>query len=314
MCTAICVNKGDFYFGRNMDIGGSFGEEVVFAPRNFPISMKMGSPMTLHYAMIGMAHVSRGCPLYADAMNEKGLSMAALRFANYAHYEEAKGKMSIAPYELIPFVLGKCATIEQARGLIGKISLAPIRFSDELPLVPLHFIIADASGAIVVEQTKDGLKVHNNPVGVLTNSPSFDFHLTNLMQHSACNIDNNKKSGYMPFFMRNYSAFGLPGDNSSASRFIRAAFMKDHAFFGETEPECVAQFFHLLGSTSVIHGASDADLADYTTYSCCMNTKKGIYYYKTYYGMRVHAVIMPHDAMDGKKLILYPLDSVAYIS
>ena len=71
MCTSIAMNTEDFYFGRTMDIEYSFGEKVVFTPRNYPISFRKNDTLHRHYAMLGMASVMENYPLYAEAVNER---------------------------------------------------------------------------------------------------------------------------------------------------------------------------------------------------------------------------------------------------
>ena len=176
MCTAITYSTKDHYFGRNLDLEYSYHEEVVVAPRNFPLLFRKCGSICSHYALIGMAFVVDDYPLYYDATNEKGLSMAGLNFPGNAHYfEERDGAVNIAPFEFVPWILGQCASVEEARQLLSRVNLININFSQVLPLSPLHWMIADQKEAIVVESVKDGLKVYDNPVGVMTNNPTFTY-------------------------------------------------------------------------------------------------------------------------------------------
>ena len=106
MCTAVTYKTKDHYFGRNLDLEGSFGETVTVTPRNFPLAFRKMGMLETHYAMIGMAHIAEGYPLYYDATNEKGLSAAGLNFPGNAHYFPAQNDgQDIASFELIPFIL-----------------------------------------------------------------------------------------------------------------------------------------------------------------------------------------------------------------
>ena len=181
MCTAITYASGDHYFGRNLDLDHSYNETVTVAPRGFPFAFRRAATLKEHYAMIGMAFVVENYPLYYDATNEKGLSMAGLNFPASAFYgPEKDGPDNISPFEFIPWLLGQCANLAEARKLLARIHLANIPFSARLPLSPLHWLIADQTGAIVVEAVREGLKIYEDPVGVLTNEPPFDYQMFHL--------------------------------------------------------------------------------------------------------------------------------------
>ena len=119
ICTAITFNGRQRYFGRNLDLEFVYGEKVVVTPRNFPLEFRFTETLKSHYAMIGMALVQNDYPLYFDATNEKGLSMAGLNFSKNAVYNPLKcDKDNIASFELIPFILGQCACVSQAEKLL----------------------------------------------------------------------------------------------------------------------------------------------------------------------------------------------------
>lgn len=172
MCTSIAFTKPAL-FGRNLDLEYSFGEQVVITPRNHPFRFHHLPEMKRHLALIGMATVAEDTALYAEAVNEKGLYMAGLNFPGNAHYfvRDVPGKEMVAPYELIPLVLGQCETLAQAREMLGRLALTAIPFAPGYPLAPLHWHIADATGALVAEPMADGLKLYEDPVGVMTNNP-----------------------------------------------------------------------------------------------------------------------------------------------
>ena len=175
MCTAATYKTKDFYFGRTLDYEFSYGDEVTVTPRNFPFHWRHMDALESHFAIIGMACVIGGCPLYYDAVNEKGLGMAGLNFVgNAAYHDCAPDKDNVAQFEFIPWILSQCATVSEARVLLGKINLTNTPFNDKLPVAQLHWIIADRNEAITVESMRDGLKIYDNPVGVLTNNPPFN--------------------------------------------------------------------------------------------------------------------------------------------
>ena len=181
MCTAVGFQGKDFYFGRTLDLECSYDEKVVITPRNYPFSFRFLPPIHRHHAMIGVAHVVRGCPLYYEAVNEKGLGMAGLNFPGNACYQaEAQGKDNVASFEFIPWVLAQCATLPEVRALLDRLNLVDVAFSPELPPATLHWMIASRDGALVVESTKDGLQIYDDPVGVMTNEPPFPYQMLNL--------------------------------------------------------------------------------------------------------------------------------------
>jgi len=315
MCTSIALRTKDFYFGRNLDLEYQFGERVVVVPRKYPFSLRRAGEMRRHFAMIGMATVMDGYPLYAEAVNEKGLGIAGLNFPGNAYYPEAtgEGKTEISPFELIPYLLGQCASVSEARKMLEKMQLVRIDFSEQTPLSPLHWHIADRNESIVLESMRDGMHIHENPVGVMTNSPPFDFHMTNLNQYlnlTAAYPDNRfHPAAKLEPFGVGLGSIGLPGDFSPASRFVKAAFLKLNSISEDGEADSVSRFFHLLDAVAMPDGAVQTRDGQYehTSYSCCANADKGIYYYKTYTNNQLSAVDMHREDLDGETLYEYPL-------
>ncbi len=320
MCTAATYATKDHYFGRTFDWEVSYGEQIAITPRNYPLHFRKMPTIEKHYALIGMAVVVGDVPLYYDAINEKGLGMAGLNFPNNTDYKEyAEGKDNITPFEFIPWMLGQCENVQDARMLLDRINLVKISFSEQYPLSPLHWIIADRKEAITVECVKEGLKVYDNPVGVLTNNPPFDMHLfylTNFMQMSKEEPANRFAEGLeLKPYSRGMGAMGLPGDLSSASRFVRCAFIKMNALSGESEEESVSQFFHILGSVAQQRGCVrlGPDTYEISVYTSCCNLDQGKYYYKTYDNSTISCVDMHKENLDGRELVVYGLNRQMHI-
>lgn len=314
MCTAITYQTRDHYFGRNLDLEYSYHEVVTITPRNYPFRFRKTTGLKTHYAMIGMAHVADGFPLYYEATNETGLSMAGLNFPDNADYKpEAPGKDNVAPFEFIPWLLGQCADLAQARELLARVNLIRLPFSADLPLSPLHWMISDRSGSITVECVRGGLWVYDNPVGVLTNNPPFDFQMLNLTNYMGLSRDAPVNRFCPELDLKPYclgmGAMGLPGDLSSASRFVRAAFTRLNSVSGGSESESVSQFFHILGSVAQQRGCVRLENGSYevTLYSSCCNTDRGVYYYTTYENSQITAVDMHREDLNGQTLSVYPL-------
>lgn len=314
MCTAITYQTRDHYFGRNLDLEYSYHEVVTITPRNYPFHFRKTNSLKTHYAMIGMAHVADGFPLYYEATNETGLSMAGLNFPDNADYKpEAPGKDNVAPFEFIPWLLGQCADLAQAKELLARVNLIRLPFSADLPLSPLHWMISDRSGSITVECVRGGLWVYDNPVGVLTNNPPFDFQMLNLTNYMGLSRDAPVNRFCPELDLKPYclgmGAMGLPGDLSSASRFVRAAFTRLNSVSGGSESESVSQFFHILGSVAQQRGCVRLENGSYevTLYSSCCNTDRGVYYYTTYENSQITAVDMHREDLNGQALSVYPL-------
>ena len=314
MCTAATYKTKDFYFGRTLDYEFSYGDEVTITPRNYPFHFRHIGTMTKHYAMIGMAYVADDFPLYYEAVNEAGLGMAGLNFVGNADYKGRESdKDNVAQFEFIPWILGQCASVKEARVLLEKINLINPPFSQELPLAQLHWIIADRNEALTVESVMEGIKIYDNPVGVLTNNPPFNeqmFQLNNYMNLSP-QAPQNHFSDKLPLhaYSRGMGALGLPGDLSSQSRFVRAAFVKMNSVSGDSESESVSQFFHILGAVDQPRGCCDVGDGKFeiTIYTSCCNTDKGVYYYTTYDNHQITAVNMYKENLDDSYLVRYPL-------
>lgn len=314
MCTAATYQTKGFYMGRTLDYEFSYGDEITVTPRNYEFQFRHMGSVSSHYAMIGMAHVAGDYPLYYDAMNEKGLGMAGLNFVGNAAFQEVDDtRDNVAQFEFIPWILCQCATLEEAKRLLSRMNLVGTPFSPQLPTAQLHWLIADKSGSLTVECMADGLHIYDNPVGVLTNNPPFDkqlFHLNDFMHLSPKQPENTFSSDLnLQTYSRGMGALGLPGDLSSASRFVRVAFTKMNSRSGDSENESVSQFFHILGSVDQQRGCCEVADGKYeiTLYTSCCSADTGIYYYTTYENHQISGVDMYRENLDGNTLARYPL-------
>lgn len=316
MCTCVgMMQNGAFYFGRNLDLEYSFGEQVAAMPRTFPLSFSFEEGQKAHLAMIGMASVADDFPLYAEAVNEKGVGIAGLNFPGNAHYfpAPAEGSCNLAPWELIPYVLGRCETAAEAALLLRRVRLVAKPFKGGLPLAPLHWMIADKRGCFVAEPMPSGMRVFEDSACILTNNPPFEYHMQRL--NDFMNLTPappvNRMTPALPLraYGQGMGAIGLPGDVSPSSRFVRAAYYAGNSACAAGEGGAVSQFFHVLGAVEMVRGGVLAPDGRYdiTTYSCCVDAEKGIYYYKTYDNSRINAVRLDAEAA-GNELSLYPLE------
>ena len=315
MCTSIVYNAGDGYFGRNLDLEVSFGQEVVITPRDYAFNFRKMPTMNNHYAIIGVALVKDNYPLYFDGVNEEGVGMAGLNFDGPAHFFPVEDdKDNISPFEFIPYVLGQCKNVEEAKQLMANLNLVNINFSDQLKLSPLHWLIADRSGkSIVVESTATGLHVYDNPVGVLTNNPEFPQQLTNLANYQSVSPAEPTNTLTPGITLNNYSrgigSHLLPGGMDSESRFVKETFTKMHAPAGKSERENVTNYFQTLHAVDQQKGLDEVapDTFEYTIYSDGVNLTTGTLYYTTYENSQINAVAMRNATLNSRDLVVYPM-------
>ena len=311
MCTAIRLKGQNTYFGRNLDLNASFGEQVVLTPRNYPFSFTDGERSDSHYAILGMATIAKGYPLYADAFNEKGLAMAGLNYPGNARYfERVEGRSNVSPFELIPYLLTKFSSVDEVRPFLEHLNLVDVPFAPQIPLAPLHWIIADKERSIVLESNSDGLRVYDDPYDVLTNNPSFPFHRENIKRYRM--LSNQEGEGRLaegidlkPFSVGFGSMF-LPGDYTSPSRFVKACYLVHHAVFDEeSDAEARRAFFRILDSVSFPKGSvlNPDGSFETTIYSSCMNLDRKTYCYKTESNASLTMVQMEDNPLDGRELM-----------
>ena len=323
MCTSLTLPTpdGTNLFGRTLDLDAHFGEALTLTPRRYPFSFADCYPLTHHYALLGMAAVAdnavaRGYPLYAEAMNEKGLCMAGLRFAESAVYapRPQAGFLNLAPWELIPYLLGTCATVAEARSALSDICMVDKPFSDTVGTAPLHWHIVDADpahGGLAVEVTSAGMAVYpDEGAGVLANEPPYPHQVASLR---AC-------------MARLRDTPDLPGDYSSPSRFTRAALLRKWVIEGSLSPQTVrddtqnaveiaphTQFFRILAAVSPVAGAvmTPEGKCHRTLYTCCMDTAAVAYLYHTESDPTIRRTSFSAQNLNGEAPFIPNLDRIS---
>lgn len=292
MCTAL---HWQGRFGRNLDLEYELPGTVTLTPRHFALP---GLPR--HHALLGMALIRDGFPLYFDAMNEAGLAIAGLRFADSACYGSAiSAQKNIPSWLLIPWLLGKCSGISEVKSLLPRLQITDEPFSAALPPSPLHWMIADLHSALVLEACRDGLHWYDAPLGVLTNEPPFPVQLAH-WEHFA-SLPPSKPGAFSP-------TPPLPADASSAARFVRTAFTRRYADPGESPTQTTAQFFRILEQAAAVKGC--VRLADdrrfYTRYTGCCDLSQGSYLWKTYWDPQMHSACFSQGEPDSDTLQRFP--------
>lgn len=316
MCTALTLKTKDGYnlFGRNMDLSYAFNQAVTLLPRNYEYRDRVTGNMKKNkYAILGMATIIEDYPAFADAFNEKGLGCAALNFPIYSHLEDKiiEGKNNLAPYDLIIWILANFETVDDVLKELRNVELVAIPINEKIPLPTLHWIVSDKNGkSIVIEKTKDGLKAYINPIGVLTNSPTFDWHLINLNEYMNITPIQPKPVKWVDEELKplgvGIGTNGLPGGFSGVDRFVRISYLKSNISETKDLMTGISQFFHMLNNVAVPRGAVISDgLDDITLYTSCMCQEQGIYYYTTYNNNGISAIDMNKEDLNSKEIKIF---------
>ena len=326
MCTGLALETKDglHLFGRNMDIEYSFNQSIIFIPRNFKCVNKSNKKeLTTKYAVLGMGTIFDDYPTFADGMNEKGLGCAGLNFPVYVSYskEDIEGKTNIPVYNFLLWVLANFSSVEEVKEALKNANIVDIPISKNIPNTTLHRMISDITGkSIVVEQTKEKLNVFDNNIGVLTNSPTFDWHVANLNQYVSLRYNQvpEFKLGdqSLTALGQGTGLVGLPGDFTPASRFIRVAFLRDAMIKNDKDSIDLIEFFHILNNVAMVRGSTRTieEKSDLTQYTSCMCLEKGIYYYNTYENNQINAIDMNKENLDGNEIKTYKYNKTLSIN
>lgn len=300
MCTHIVIkNNTSLMAARTMDFSFPLQPTMYVMPRNYPIEyISKGLKLEKHKAFLGLGQNING-HVFADGINEYGLSCAALYFEGYAKYntEEVNGKVNLAPHEIVSYILASCKDTEDVQKVFQNINLVAHDLALVGAVTPLHWVVVDSSGkSIVIEPMEDGVSIKENAIGVVTNSPNLEWQLTNLRNYISLspNADNNLKIDDLELkpFGQGSGSFGLPGDYTPPSRFIRAAYNKFTVEKGKTEKDLVKTAYHILNTVSVPKGAviTNSKQIDYTQYTTYMSLLTKTYYFKTYDNINVMSI------------------------
>ena len=327
MCTCIDYHSKHHYFGRTLDLDHHYNEEVIVSPRSHKTPFLNGQDPQSSYAMVGMATLAGDYPLYYEACNEMGLAMAGLYFVENAEYfAPQENKLNLAVFELMPYFLGKFGSIAELKPELDRLNITNQSFDANFPSSPMHWMMCDKKECIVIEQRADGLHIYDNPAHVMTNNPSFDIQLASQKKIMRLNCEHiaipedfrnellnlaqmDKDYVSSSFVCDGYGALGLPGDQSSNSRFLRVSFNLSHSCkYGDPLADAV-QFFHILDSVSDVKGTviSRNGAEDSTLYTSCIDTDDLVYYYKTYENPQISAVRLSSELSKGPSISHFAL-------
>lgn len=300
MCTAITLQsqEGETFFGRTMDFSYNIQPRLYTIPESYVWNNTLnGNRIQDNYSFIGMGQELDGLLGFFDGVNEKGFAAATLYFAGYAQYntlEDDQDVVQIASFDFLHYILGKCATIADLKTLLENISIVGLQDPVTQTVAPLHWIAVDKSGkCVVIEQTERGLELFPNPIGVMANSPDFQWHMTNLTNYMGASPKQMSETYWGNIRLTPFGQAGgttlLPGGYTSPERFVRTAYLKTHVPIPQNRIESVLSCFHIMESVTIPKGAviTARNTYDYTKYTAFINTSTCEYFFKTYDDIQV---------------------------
>lgn len=300
MCTAITLKsqQGETFFGRNMDFSYEIEPHLYIVPRDYQWDNVLnGEKIRNSYRFIGIGQELDGLLAFFDGVNEMGFAAAALYFAGYAAYDvppEPQVRDQIASFDFLHYILGKCASVKDLAVILKNLAIAGREDPVTGTVAPLHWIAADRSGeCVVIELTERGKEVFYNPIGVMTNSPDFQWHMTNLRNYMEAAPWQKDEAWWGNLRLTPFGQAGgtqpLPGGYTSPERFVRTAYLKSHIPAPQSSSEAVVSCFHVMESVTVPKGAviTSRNTYDYTKYTAFINTNTCEYFFKTYDNIQV---------------------------
>jgi choloylglycine hydrolase len=314
MCTGIRFSDGDghLYLARNLDWTSGYGEQVVVTPTGYAPRSPFGAVPSIRHATIGMGIVEEDTPLYFDCGNDAGLAVAGLNFPGYAEYAAGpvEGATNVAAFELPLWVCSQFGSVEEVAAALPDVVVVDRPINEKYPSSLLHWIIADATRAIVVEHTADGMHVFDDDVDVLANQPGFSWHHENLRNYLNTSPEFPGetvlgRARLTPFGSGSHMR-GIPGDYSSPSRFVRAAYVNAHYPGKPSEEENVSRAFHTLQQVAMVDGCAAMGSGEFekTIYTGLFSSRTTTYYWNTYDDPAIRSVALADHKPSGTELVL----------
>ena len=322
-CTGIrlIAEDGTVVYARTLEFGVDLNSDVLMVPRGYARTGttpdgENGAAWTSRYASIGANGV--GLPYLFDGLNEKGLAVGLFYFpttAGYVRYQAAEASRTIAPWQVGSWILENFGTVDEVKQNIGKVVVANVVFKQWGFVPPVHVVVHDAAGkSIVIEYVEGKLHVHDNLIGVMTNSPVFDWHMTNLRNYVNFSMVNKppiEVGGVkLTALGQGTGMLGMPGDFTPPSRFVRAVAYSTSVLPSKTGAEAVLQAFHILNNFDIPEGAvraaeKDANgniVTDRTIWTSASDLKAKRFYFRTYQNSQIRSVDLMRMPLDAKAI------------
>ncbi len=307
-CTGIqlVAKDGGVIAARTLEFGVDLHSNVLVVPAGTAFNGTLpdggkGISYTTKYGFAGAN--AEGMNAILDGINDQGLYVGLFYFPDYASYADAtkdNAARAMAPYEYANWLLGNFANVDEVKASFDKVVLVPVVLDAIKQVPPVHFVVHDRSGkSVVIEPINKALKIYDNPLGVVTNSPTFDWHMTNLRNYvnlTATNVPPLNLGGVtLAQFGQGSGLRGLPGDFTPPSRFVRAVAFSQSAIQSDTAEQAILQAFHILNNFDIPYGAvrdthEGQTTAEYTTWTSASDLKNLRWYFRTYGDQSIHAV------------------------
>lgn len=320
-CTGLQLKAldGSYVNGRTVEFGVALDIAGLIVPRN------MDFKGTLPDGTAGLAYKSKygaigantfGEAAIVDGINEKGLSVGMFYFPGYATYATITPQNkthALSPTEFPNWILTQFSTVDEVKAAISNVVIAPTTPKNWPGLPPFHYIVYDQSGkSIAIEPTDGQLKVYDNPIGVFTNSPTFDWQITNIANYINLSPNNTvtKTIDNMQIkqFGEGSGMHGLPGDFTPPSRFIRATIFSNTAVPVNNADQAVLQAFHILNQFDIPVGAvrtvmsNSQMIPEYTLATTVKDTRNLNYYFRTYDDQTIKVINLAKCDLNAKAL------------
>ncbi len=319
-CTGITIKPkdGSVIFARTLEFGMDLKSNILIVPREKEFvgtapGDKAGLRWKTKYGIVGTNAFE--LPVIVDGLNEKGLHVGLFYFPGFAKYQDVAAEefpKALAPWELGSFLLGTCSNVKEAGTAAKSVRVGAVVQKDMGFVPPVHYIVTDASGNSVVLEYIDGeLKVYANPFGVMSNSPSFDWHMTNLSNYVTLTDKNIEKIDLAGKEIKGLGQgsgmLGLPGDFTPPSRFVRAVAFSKSALPVEKARDGVLQAFHILNQFDIPKGAARGtehgkEVSDYTLWTSAADLKNLRYYIRTFENSHIRMVDLKAVDLDAKEI------------
>jgi choloylglycine hydrolase len=316
MCTAITFTTDEDinFLARTMDFSFELDASLVYVPRNHGFnSLVPGTKFSTKYGFLGAGKDVDGY-IFADGLNEKGFSIASLYFEKNAKYNKKPDPrlLNISSTDVVSWALGNISSVTEFEQKYQKLNIVDVINPLLQVNVPLHWIVSDKSGNTgVLEITKEGPKFYHNLVGTMTNSPSFSWHMDNLNHYTnlqPIEFEQKKYGDYVTVTDGPGSgALGLPGDYTSASRFVRAAFLREYSNHEGGAKEGLTSILHILNSVDIPKGVkiTQKGVSDYTQYKGIMDLNNLNYYLMRYNDTELTRVRLTDKLLNQSKVKVF---------
>jgi choloylglycine hydrolase len=322
-CTGIMLKAtdGTIVRARTMEFGSALGSDIIIAPRGYHFAAAEGAPeglqWTSKYAFVATNPI--GLPSAVDGVNEKGLSGGIFYFPGYANFPApSAAKKTLGSWDVVTYALSVATTAEEAADMVIKAGVSSLKVPQWGITPPTHYFFADANGkAVVLEFTASGPKVYPSSLGVITNSPTYEWQMTNLANYVGLSdmMPTPEKVGSVAVsaFGQGAGMRGLPGDFTPPSRFVRAVAFSTTALPSANAQDAVLTAFHLLNTFDIPKGSvrsmSDGkQTSEYTEWTSTADMTHRRFYVRTFQDSNIRMVDLMRSNLDAKEIVTIKLN------